>query len=64
MKVYTCTSFKGFNPVGTAAVVIAKSEEDAANLLNGHLIAKGLEGRVLPREMWKIKINQFGHTSI
>lgn len=33
MKVFTSTDFEGFWPVGTAAVIIAESEEDALEAL-------------------------------
>ncbi len=38
MKVFTCNSFKGHYPVGTAAVIQAKTEEEARHLLLKHLI--------------------------
>lgn len=42
MKVFTCVSFKGHYPVGTAAVIVANDAEDAAMLLCGNLAAIGL----------------------
>lgn len=33
MKVFTTTNFKGYYPVGTAAVIVAETEEEADRLL-------------------------------
>ena len=41
MKVFTCT-FKGFYPVGTAAVIVAKDEQDARILIDIELLNRGL----------------------
>jgi len=43
MKVWVNTSFEGHYPVGTAAVVVANSAEEAASLLNAELLYRGLE---------------------
>lgn len=43
MNVYTCTSFTGFNPIGTAAVIIAKNKRQATRLLREELAAIGLK---------------------
>ena len=42
MKVYTSSDFPGFWPVGSAAVVVARSKRGAATLLRKALIRKGL----------------------
>ena len=42
MKVWTNNKFEGYWPVGTAAVVIAPSRDDAADYLNLFLAEKGL----------------------
>lgn len=42
MKVYTCTEFKGYWPVGTCAVVVAENRSHAAHLLTLQIIAQGL----------------------
>jgi hypothetical protein len=34
MAIYTCTGFDGLWPVGTAAIVRAKSKEEAAHRMN------------------------------
>lgn len=44
MKTYTCKSFTGHYPVGSAAVVSADSPEAAAELLNTALRNAGLPG--------------------
>lgn len=46
MKLYTCTTFEGFWPVGAAAVVLANSRREAWTLLDAALKAKGLPGLV------------------
>jgi hypothetical protein len=51
MKTYTCTSFTGFCPVGTAAVVRAENAEEAAEMLNEELVVLGLPGDATPDEM-------------
>ncbi len=43
MKLWSCTSFHGFYPVGTAAVVVAESRERAAENLNEVLERNGLK---------------------
>ena len=42
MNVYTCNTFHGHWPVGTAAVVVAKDEAEARNLLSIELLKQGL----------------------
>lgn len=42
MKVFTCTSFAGFFPVGTSAVIVAPDEKSARNLLKVKLKKVGL----------------------
>ena len=42
--VYACNQFTGHYPVGTAAVVVAESQEHAAQLLNEQLKRQGLPG--------------------
>ena len=49
--VYTCTTFTGYYPVGSAAVVRANSPEEAAELLNKELIFFGLQGDVKAEDM-------------
>lgn len=53
-SVYTCTSFKGYCPVGVAAVIVAETPERAADVLNYSLIEKGLTGDVKPEDMVKL----------
>ena len=52
MKIYTCKSFTGHWPVGTAAVVIAATPEGAAYKLNKELQEEhGLPGDAKPEDM-------------
>jgi|GEM_PF-2309499 len=44
MKIYKCTNFTGFYPVGVAAVVVAECASAAEHLLNVALQAVGLPG--------------------
>ena len=53
-SVYTCTKFKGFYPVGVAAVIVAANPERAAELLNYALIEKVLAGDVRPEDMIRL----------
>lgn len=50
-KIYTCKTFTGHWPVGTAAVVIAKNQIEAADKLNAALKEVGLKGDAEPSEM-------------
>lgn len=51
MNIYTCAEFTGFWPVGTAAIVIAEDQQDAADSLSVKLKAHGLIGDAKPEEM-------------
>lgn len=42
LKVFTNDNFVGFYPVGTAAVVVAESKEEASKLLAAKLASIGL----------------------
>ena len=42
MKVWTCRGFEGYNPVGTALVVVASSLEEAESLVLDELENQGL----------------------
>lgn len=42
MKLYTCTNFKGRNPVGTAAVIVARDRGHAKRLLTAELVRQGI----------------------
>lgn len=46
--IFTCTGFLGFNPVGTAAVVVAESADSAVRILNRELRKRRLPGKVTP----------------
>lgn len=43
MRVFTCNDFTGFYPVGTAAVIVADTEEAARGMLDEVLADKGLK---------------------
>ena len=46
MRVFTCDSFTGHYPVGTAAIIVANNTAEGARLLNEELKARGLPGNV------------------
>lgn len=46
MKLWTCTKFKGAQPTGAAAIVIASDKEQAAKLLEELLTTQGLRQRI------------------
>jgi len=58
MNVYTCTKFKGFYPVGTAAVVVAKTARSAAALLNYGLAELGLDPTAKQEDMVLINTDE------
>lgn len=49
MKVFSITGFNGHYPIGTAAIVVAKDERHACQLLSAELADQGL-GTVLPTD--------------
>lgn len=51
MNIYTNTTFRGHWPVGTAAVVRAETDVEAAELLSEMLKEYGLEQTVMPKDM-------------
>lgn len=55
-NVFVCTGFTGHWPIGTAAVVVALTSEEAADLLNKELIHRGLIGDATPDAMAEISI--------
>lgn len=57
MKVFINTRFKGFYPVGTAAVVVANNVEEACTLLNEELAARGLDATTVDK-FTQIKTNK------
>jgi hypothetical protein len=44
LGVYVCNQFTGHYPVGSAAVVVAESQQRAAQILNDQLREQGLIG--------------------
>lgn len=55
MNIYTNATFNGHYPVGTAAVVVAKDQLEAARELSNELLRIGLPQDVNPSEMIEIK---------
>ena len=51
MKTFTCNTFNGHYPVGTAAIVTAKSAKDAAKKLEAVLVEHGLPQQIVPAMM-------------
>lgn len=45
MNVYTCVDHDGHYPVGVASVVVAPTEEEAREILEGALVKHGLSTR-------------------
>lgn len=58
MKVWTNTKFQGHWPVGTAAVVVADTAEQAAELLNNALICRGLGRTAIAADFEKLPTNR------
>ena len=58
MKVWTNNYFRGYWPVGSAAVVVANTPEEASSLLNEKLKEMGLEGDAKPEDMDQLKTNK------
>ncbi len=44
MKVFTCNDFEGHWPVGTAAIIVAETEDEAIGELGQRLLDRGLPG--------------------
>ena len=44
MKIFTCNDFDGFYPVGTAAVIIAETEDKAREMMTEALKQRQLGG--------------------
>jgi hypothetical protein len=51
LRVFSCTDFTGYYPVGSAAIVMAMNSEDAATMLNRDLRSIGLPGDASPENM-------------
>jgi hypothetical protein len=56
MNIYTCTTFTGHWPVGTAAVVQAETQAEAAELLQDALSEAGLPQDVHPEQMELLQV--------
>jgi len=51
MNIYTCNSFSGQYPVGTSAVIVAESVDDAKKRLENELKRIGLEQKINPEQI-------------
>jgi len=60
MKVYTCTTFKGHFPVGTAAVVVAKGRRIARTRLSKVLKVQELSGLSGKDRLEELKLDSPG----
>jgi hypothetical protein len=58
MQVWLNSRFKGHYQVGTAAVVVAETVEDAADILNDSLEACGLPRPATADQFVRLKINK------
>lgn len=58
MKLFTCTNFTGFWPVGTAAVILAKDKEQAEELLMKNLVNSGLGNKNKIEDLELIQVSQ------
>lgn len=57
MKVFTCKDFKGFWPVGVAAVIVAETKERAREILSEELHKIGLKQDLSDCEINHVKTN-------
>lgn len=51
LRVWVNTTFKGYWPTGTAAVVVADTAEDAAEILAKTLLNLGIPSSIAPQDM-------------
>ncbi len=58
LHVYTCTSFAGHWPVGTAAVIIASNRPNAAKLLQKTLEKMGLKQQVEEEDLKYLRLDR------
>ena len=54
MKTFTCNSFTGHYPVGSAAVIVAETRLKAVNSLNKELKSIGLKGDVTEDQLEEV----------
>ena len=62
MKVFYCDEFTGHYPVGTAAIIVAKTIKEAAQQLMIELANRGLEQSIDVEQLTEVKPNQPGAT--
>lgn len=60
MKLFVNKTFSGFYPVGTSAVVIAKTKEDAAKLLSDKLKELHLDQEIAVKDMDELSMKTAG----
>ncbi len=58
MKVFTCKNFTGYWPVGTSAVIVAKSKAEAAVLLQSKLSSIGLPQTIEENELEEVNTKE------
>lgn len=54
LRIYACNNFRGHYPAGTSAIMIAKTREDAAELLEQHLMKQGLSQLISTEQIFEI----------
>lgn len=54
MRLWYNTGFKGVEPTNTAAIVQARTAEDAAAMLSAHLATIGLSQHIEPESMTQV----------
>lgn len=57
MNVWANTEFTGHYPVGTASIVVAETQDQAAALLNAALVERGLKETARPEQFSRIATN-------
>ena len=56
MFMFYCNKFTGHYPVGTAAIIIASSVDEAIGLLEEELRSRGLRQRIRPEQLTVIDL--------
>lgn len=60
MNVFYCTTFSGYWPVGTAAIVAAPNADEAADLLMFELLKHRLGQTITPQDMKPFNVEYAG----
>jgi len=58
MRIFTCTTFDGHWPVGTAAVIVAQNLDQAISSLEKALSETGLPQKITPEDVKEVCITQ------